>query len=50
MTAHLNMQGLNCGTSYWETYVMCDEHVPYVFENALETNKNAKKRKIKIEK
>ena len=30
--------------------LLCDEHVPYVFENALETNKNAKKRKIKIEK
>ena len=30
--------------------LLCDEYVPYVFENALETNKNAKKKKIKIKK
>ena len=27
--------------------LLCDENVPYVLDNALETNKNAKKRKIK---
>ena len=29
--------------------LLCDEHVPYVFGNALETNKNAKKKeKLKL--
>ena len=31
--------------------LLCDVHVPYVFDNALETNKNAKKKeKLKLKK
>ena len=30
--------------------LLCDEHVPHVFESALETNKNATKKKIEIKK